>query len=102
MAADGSSHHNFPGDSRAFGTADGQPSSKVRESPFYALISSYGLAMTDDATSRDNCKLLHVVAEFKEVGTKPAATVDWQDGLAPIRVLINNLSRITARGVDLK
>lgn len=39
-----------------------------------------------------------VVTELKEVGKKTVATVDFQDGLAPMKVLVSNLSRAKERG----
>lgn len=40
-----------------------------------------------------------IVTELKQVGTKMMATIDWNDGLSPMKVLTENLHRVTARGV---
>jgi hypothetical protein len=50
------------------------------------------------ATTGDLPHARGVVTELKQVGKKTVATVDFHDGLAPMKVLVSNLSRVAARG----
>ena len=40
-----------------------------------------------------------VVTGIEPVGAKLQATVDWGDGLAPVKVLTENLRRVNERGI---
>jgi hypothetical protein len=50
------------------------------------------------ATGGDLPRMRGIVTGLEQVGTTTVATVDWQDGLAPMKLPAHSLCRVAARG----